>query len=86
MVSSRVVLALVSLISPLAYQGDFRPFFTIYDPDCALYSRMLTGKGAKKSRERQTACPAILGVTNPHFDTVKGGGGPTRAKISSRAS
>lgn len=27
------VLAIVSLISPLVFSGDYRPFFSLYDPD-----------------------------------------------------
>ncbi|EGG15703.1 hypothetical protein DFA_10545 [Cavenderia fasciculata] len=32
-ISSDCVLALISLISPLNYTGDYRPYFTIHDPD-----------------------------------------------------
>ncbi len=31
--SSEAVLGFVSLISPLEFKGDFRPYFTIYDPE-----------------------------------------------------
>jgi hypothetical protein len=31
--SSAVVLAMVSLASPVYYSGDFRPLFTTFDPD-----------------------------------------------------
>lgn len=55
---SRLVLASLSLISPLKYHGDYRPYFTIYDPDCQGYATPAEG--------RRPA--AILGVTNPYFD------------------
>lgn len=51
---SDAVHALVSLISPIRYQGDYRPYFTIHDSDF----KVLTHK-------KQAA--AILGVTNPYF-------------------
>ena len=51
---SNAVLGLVSLIAPLPYAGDFRPYFTINDPAFNLYS---------KAR----GIPLILGVTNPIF-------------------
>jgi hypothetical protein len=52
-----VVLTLSSsLIQPLHYHGDFRPYFTIYDVEYPLYC------------SRSTALPAtIVGVTNPCF-------------------
>eukprot|EP00048_Salpingoeca_helianthica_P001165 m.47219 g.47219 ORF g.47219 m.47219 type:complete len:732 (+) comp11243_c0_seq1:98-2293(+) len=53
---SAAVLALTSLIHPLHYHGDFRPYFTIYDLEYPLYS------------SRATVLPAtIVGVTNPCF-------------------
>jgi len=39
------------------YHGDYRPYFTIYDPDCAGYATPSPRLPA-----------AILGVTNPYFD------------------
>ena len=32
--ASNAVLALVSLVAPLPYAGEFRPYFTLYDRDC----------------------------------------------------
>eukprot|EP00039_Didymoeca_costata_P006971 m.95051 g.95051 ORF g.95051 m.95051 type:complete len:649 (+) comp13474_c0_seq1:417-2363(+) len=55
--SSELVLALVSLIAPLKYMGDFRPYFTIHDKDCQTYV---------KQKKRFPCC--ILGVTNPYFE------------------
>lgn len=45
-----------SLISPLKYSGDFRPFFTIHDSEFRDYT---TKKCAPPN--------IILGVTNPFF-------------------
>lgn len=61
MMSSHVVLALVCLIAPLPYMGDYRPYFTIQDTDCAVYVR----------QEKTYPC-AVLGVTNPYFDLALG--------------
>lgn len=55
--TSSTVLSLVSLIAPLHYMGDFRPYFTIHDSDCQVYVK----------HANQHPC-AILGVTNPYFD------------------
>jgi len=52
--ASDTVLSLVSLIAPLQYGGDYRPYFTIQDADLKLFT-------AKKPP------PAIVGVTNPCF-------------------
>eukprot|EP01132_Coremiostelium_polycephalum_P011137 gene11137-13642_t len=56
------VLALVSLISPLQYCGDFRPYFTIHDTDFHKY----TSYQATPNSENPIP-PSILGVTNPFF-------------------
>lgn len=69
MVCSRVVLALTALTAPLNYYGDYRPFFTIYDPDCATFARKPPGKPSKGG-DKRVNIPAILGVTNPYFDQV----------------
>jgi len=55
-VCSEAVLALVSLISPLLYAGDFRPFFTIHDTDFAKYTDSTTAPNS-----------VIVGATNPFF-------------------
>uniref|UniRef100_A0A5K3EHD3 UDENN domain-containing protein n=1 Tax=Mesocestoides corti TaxID=53468 RepID=A0A5K3EHD3_MESCO len=54
--TSQTVQALVSCIAPLAFCADYRPFFTIYDPEFKNVSR-----GSISSPI------AILGVTNPFF-------------------
>ena len=58
--SSSSVLALVSLISPIIYRGDYRPYFTIYDQDFRYYASLHDVDPA--------SLPAVLlGVTNPFF-------------------
>uniref|UniRef100_A0A183CE13 UDENN domain-containing protein n=1 Tax=Globodera pallida TaxID=36090 RepID=A0A183CE13_GLOPA len=55
--SSALVHALIGLIGPLRYYGDYRPFFTIHDSDFVELSA------------RQNCCVNnfVLGVTNPFF-------------------
>ncbi|KAM9705243.1 LOW QUALITY PROTEIN: protein DENND6B [Menidia menidia] len=54
--SSEVVLALISSISPLKFCCDFRPYFTIHDSEFKEYTT------------RTQAPPnVVLGVTNPFF-------------------
>lgn len=30
---SEIILGMISLISPMKYSGDYRPYFTIYDKE-----------------------------------------------------
>ncbi|KAL3111600.1 hypothetical protein niasHT_019947 [Heterodera trifolii] len=55
--SSSLVNALITLINPLRYYGDYRPFFSIHDSDFTELSA------------RQNCCVNnfVLGVTNPFF-------------------
>ncbi|CAG2182286.1 unnamed protein product, partial [Oppiella nova] len=55
-VCSETVQSLVSLILPLKYGSDFRPFFTIHDSEFKEYTT-----------KTQSPPPVILGVTNPFF-------------------
>ncbi|UYV73994.1 DENND6A, partial [Cordylochernes scorpioides] len=55
-VSSQMVNALVSMIAPLKFCSDFRPFFTIHDSEFKEFTSKL-----------QAPPPVILGVTNPFF-------------------
>jgi len=55
---SEAVLGVISLISPLEFSGDYRPYFTIYDPDYRLY---------QEEHEKKKIGNVILGVTNPLF-------------------
>ncbi|XP_077230746.1 polarity axis stabilization protein isoform X2 [Tasmannia lanceolata] len=52
------VAALVSLVAPLPYSVDFRPYFTIHDPDFARINLL---------REGDPFPPMVLGVTNLFF-------------------
>ncbi|XP_023722839.1 protein DENND6A isoform X3 [Cryptotermes secundus] len=53
---SRMVQALVSMITPLMYCSDFRPYFTIHDSEFKEYTT-----------KAHAPPPVILGVTNPFF-------------------
>ncbi|XP_064604791.1 LOW QUALITY PROTEIN: protein DENND6A-like [Liolophura sinensis] len=55
-VTSAAVQALVSLISPLKFCSDYRPYFTIHDSEFKEYTT-----------KTQAPPPVILGVTNPFF-------------------
>ncbi|XP_076359066.1 protein DENND6A [Tachypleus tridentatus] len=55
-VCSELVQALVSMIWPLQYCADFRPYFTIHDSEFKEYTTKV-----------QAPPPVILGVTNPFF-------------------
>eukprot|EP00730_Choanoeca_flexa_P003968 TRINITY_DN11553_c0_g1_i2.p1 TRINITY_DN11553_c0_g1~~TRINITY_DN11553_c0_g1_i2.p1 ORF type:complete len:850 (+),score=153.85 TRINITY_DN11553_c0_g1_i2:85-2634(+) len=79
-VTSRFVLALVSIIMPLEYHSDFRPFFTIYDPDCQRYSKLFPS--TKSQRSLSEFAGAILGVTNPYFEQAYAGW-PTIVRVTS---
>lgn len=54
-ISSDAVYGLVSLISPIEYCGDFRPYFTIHDPDFKHFS------------SDKIPAATIIGATNPFF-------------------
>ncbi|EAL67219.1 hypothetical protein DDB_G0280481 [Dictyostelium discoideum AX4] len=77
------VLALVSLISPLHYCGDYRPYFTIHDTDFHKYTSFSHLSGTRpddsnnnnnqddseynNNNNNNGIPPSILGVTNPFF-------------------
>lgn len=52
------VASLVSLVAPLLYSVDFRPYFTIHDPEFAHLNSLQQG---------DTFPPMVLGVTNLFF-------------------
>jgi len=54
------VAGLVSLIAPLGYASDFRPYFTVQDPEFALHANA-GGEGIPPG------LPRCLGATNLHF-------------------
>lgn len=55
---SQLVLGLLSLISPLPYCGDYRPYFSLYDPDFKHYQAV---------HDAGSLSAVILGVNNPFF-------------------
>jgi hypothetical protein len=55
---SSFVFGAISLVSPLDFTADFRPYFTIYDEDY---------KCIKDECDRGTTKAILLGVTNPFF-------------------
>ncbi|KAI8814967.1 hypothetical protein BJ742DRAFT_671214 [Cladochytrium replicatum] len=57
---SDTVIALVELVKPIPFGGDFRPYFTIQDAD---FKRIAT-------RGRPPPAAMVLGVTNPVFNSV----------------
>ncbi|EGD72655.1 hypothetical protein PTSG_12162 [Salpingoeca rosetta] len=61
---SRTVLTLSTMIAPLEFCGDFRPFFTITDPDCRHYAAKTAGDRSGSAVQHS----ALLGVTNPYFE------------------
>ncbi|KAI7876339.1 DUF1630-domain-containing protein, partial [Lichtheimia hyalospora FSU 10163] len=58
-VCSEAVVSLVNLINPIPYCGDYRPYFTIQDPD---FKSFVT--------KNKPPSNLILGVTNPFFNTA----------------
>lgn len=57
-VLSEAVLGLLSTIYPLEYQTDYKPYFTIYDPDY---------REIQDLHDKKVAKCAVMGVTNPLF-------------------
>jgi len=57
-ICTKAVLGIMSIISPVIYSGDFRPYFTIYDPDF---------KHFQDSHKNGNLGSVMLGVTNPFF-------------------
>ena len=57
---SATVGALISLITPVPYAADFRPYFTIHDP---AFQAMADAQAPTKSSK----LPRLLGVTNLYF-------------------
>lgn len=57
---SEAVLGIASLVTPLVFRGDYRPFFTIYDSDYPFFSSL-------HDVSPDTLPCVLLGVTNPFF-------------------
>uniref|UniRef100_A0A6A7FWQ2 Protein DENND6A n=1 Tax=Hirondellea gigas TaxID=1518452 RepID=A0A6A7FWQ2_9CRUS len=55
---AHAVLGLTSLISPIVFQGDFRPYFTVYDDDFKHFSAL---------HDHKMLPGVVLGITNPFF-------------------
>jgi len=55
---SDAVLCLISLISPVRFEGDYRPYFTVYDPDFKAFCSL---------HDHGSIPPIMLGITNPYF-------------------
>ena len=54
---SQTVLGLVSLIAPIGYDDDFRPFLTIYDPDFREISAACAAANSAKQHQRINSNP-----------------------------
>ncbi len=52
--------ALISLITPLPYAADFRPYFTIHD---SVFLQL----SAQELPSNSNSLPRLLGVTNLYF-------------------
>eukprot|EP00297_Palpitomonas_bilix_P005977 CAMPEP_0113873808 /NCGR_PEP_ID=MMETSP0780_2-20120614/3980_1 /TAXON_ID=652834 /ORGANISM="Palpitomonas bilix" /LENGTH=423 /DNA_ID=CAMNT_0000859503 /DNA_START=250 /DNA_END=1518 /DNA_ORIENTATION=- /assembly_acc=CAM_ASM_000599 len=52
---SEAIACLLDLVYPVIFQGDFRPYFTIHDPDF------------KEIARKDTPKATVLGITNPVF-------------------
>ncbi|KAI7898126.1 uncharacterized protein BX663DRAFT_525807 [Cokeromyces recurvatus] len=58
-VCSEAVVALVDIINPIPYCGDYRPYFTIQDSD---FKSFVT--------KNKPLSSLVIGVTNPYFNTA----------------
>lgn len=56
---SNAVLGAISLVSPLEFICDYKPYMTVYDDDFHAIQKMINQDARKISR--------IIGVTNPLF-------------------
>lgn len=82
---SEAVSALVSIVAPLTVSVDFRPYFTIHDPDFERLNSLKKGQGFP---------PMVLGVTNlfflkslngiPHVVSVGPGSGVEKQNVSEK--
>ncbi|KAF0697775.1 Aste57867_11568 [Aphanomyces stellatus] len=57
-VCSQAVLAFTSLLAPVPFHGDFRPYFTLYETDFNIMQKL---------HESQTLPTTVVGTTNPFF-------------------
>lgn len=63
-VASKCILALMSLIRPIQYSGDFRPYLTVYDTDFGVLSNPFP---ADDSTGEPIMPSLLIGGTNPFF-------------------
>lgn len=63
--ASTAVLGLISLIAPVIFVGDFRPYFTVYDRDFKHY--LALHNASTDQTVSQSMRGLIVGVTNPYF-------------------
>lgn len=61
---SAAVSALISLMGPIPYASDFRPYFTIHDPEFATLLKM---QDSKETLQWDQPLPTMIGVTNLYF-------------------
>ncbi len=57
-VCSEAVFGIMSIISPLVFVGDYKPYFTVYDPDY---------KVVTQNCEKKIIRNYLIGVTNSFF-------------------
>lgn len=55
---SEAVLGVISTICPLEYQSDYKPYFTIFDPEYRQF---------QNSYEKKMIKSGVVGITNPLF-------------------
>lgn len=76
------VAALISLIAPLPYSADFRPYLTIHD---AAATALVEAGGAGAAPARVAGhLPRLVGATNPFFVRALGGAWPTVVSVGGR--
>ena len=56
------MLGLISLISPIEYTGEFKPYLTVHDPSY---------KTIQETYEKKGIDNIVIGVTNPLFLKVR---------------
>ena len=74
---SQTVLGLVSLIAPIGYDDDFRPFLTIYDPDF----REISAACAELAKENNTKQKNRPNTLSHHHRTTSSSGSNNPATI-----
>lgn len=68
---SNAVAALISLITPIPFGADFRPYFTIQDPEFqSLIQLHDDGKSFQDVENWRVELPCLLGITNLYFIKV----------------